>query len=360
MLCIVAFFVVLVASIVSAKYRRLLKTAASCAWKRTTLRPCDSTFRDDVKNSLLAPVALRAPGLVRPASIAIEVIAVVMVLSLVLSLYVLGRSGLNLYVYGTCDKQDTQACALAAQSCSIDTGTPGFWDSALRGDIVGAFGNEFASLGETIGAIPSRLRTWDGADYLSADASFHGGYREGLPVALEVLDPGCRFCAELFRNLLASGITDSHNLSYLPYPIASAFGSRFANSPLIAQHLEAIRMVDAAGTVSGAARGDWFILEQLFTTDAPDGSTRQEWMNEAGEQEARAQLRTWLSEAGYAPEEIDEIEQLAAGEAVAERLAAIRVVVEDEIHTVAIPTLIVGGGLHSGLVDVDTLRRLDR
>ena len=99
MVCIIAFLVVLVLSAVSAKYRRLLGTAWGCAWRRVTLRPCDTTFREDVKNSMLAPLAVRAPRLVRPASIAIEVIAALMVVSLVVSLYLLGRSGLNLQVF---------------------------------------------------------------------------------------------------------------------------------------------------------------------------------------------------------------------------------------------------------------------
>ena len=138
MVCIVAFVVVLVLSAVSAKYRRLLGRAWGCFARRVTLRPCDTSFRDDVKSSLLAPLAVRAPALVKPASIAIEVVAWVMVLSLIVSLYLLGRSGLNLFVYGTCDKQDTQACSLAAQACSIEGQGPGFWASIGSGDVIGA------------------------------------------------------------------------------------------------------------------------------------------------------------------------------------------------------------------------------
>lgn len=129
MVCVVAFLVVLVLSAVSAKYRALLGRAWGCVWRKVTFRPCDTTFREDVKNSLLAPLAIRHPRWVKPASVAIEIVAWLMVLSLIVSLYLLGRSGLNLFVYGTCDKQDTQACALAAESCSIDGGTPTFGDS---------------------------------------------------------------------------------------------------------------------------------------------------------------------------------------------------------------------------------------
>jgi hypothetical protein len=34
-----------------------------------------------------------------------------------------------------------------------------------------------------------------------------------------VLDPGCRFCAELFRNIEESGFADTHNVTYLAYPM---------------------------------------------------------------------------------------------------------------------------------------------
>ncbi|WP_315551788.1 MULTISPECIES: hypothetical protein [Microbacterium] len=360
MVCIVAFVVVLVLSAVSAKYRRLLGRAWGCFARRVTLRPCDTSFRDDVKSSLLAPLAVRAPALVKPASIAIEVVAWVMVLSLIVSLYLLGRSGLNLFVYGTCDKQDTQSCALAAEACSIGSETPGFWESIGRGDVFGAFGNEFGSVGQTIAAIPSRLKTWDAAEYTAANATYLGGYRDGLPVALEVLDPGCRFCAELFRNIEESGFADTHNVTYLAYPISSGFGSKFPNSPLVASYLAATQAFEAERAGLSGTTGDWYILEQLFTGQNAGGTGWQEWMNEADADDARARLQDWLRDAGYTDAEVTAIDRLAASDAVAETLAHTRRVVEDDIQTVAIPTLIAGGRLHAGLADADTLRDIGR
>ncbi|MBN9176929.1 MAG: hypothetical protein J0I43_06135 [Microbacterium sp.] len=356
MVCIVAFFVVLVLSAVSAKYRKLLGKAWGCFSRRVTFRACDTSFRDDVKTSMLAPLAIRAPRLVKPASIAIEVLAWLMVLSLVVSLYLLGRSGLNLFVYGTCDKQDTQACTLAAQACSIGGSEPGFWESVGHGDVLGAFGREFASVGDTISTIPSRLREWDAAEFASPDATYLGGYVAGRPVALEVLDPGCRFCAELFRNMRASGFDETHNVTYIAYPIDGGFGPKFANSPLIASYLTAIRAWEAAHGTTTAETGDWYILEQLFTTVADDGRSTQEWMNAATPEEATARLQEWLSADGYAADAVAQIAVLAASPETAATLRAGRTVVEDDIRTVAIPSLIAGGRLHSGLVDVDALR----
>lgn len=359
MVCVVAFFVLLVLSAVSAKYRRFLGAGWNCFARRVTFRACDTTFRDDVKNRMLAPLAVRSPRLVKPASIAIEVLAWVMVLSLIVSLYLVGRSGLNLFVYGTCDKQNAQACSLGAQACSIDGGAPGFWASIGSGDVLGAFGREFASVGDTIATIPSRLKTWDAADYASADATFLGGYTEGRPIAVEVLDPGCRFCAELFRNMREAGFDDTHNVTYLAYPIETAFGSKFPNSPLIASYLGAVRAFEASRGTSQGQMADWYILEQLFTTDAAGGGTMQEWMNAASAEEATSILHEWLGDAGYTPDEVDELARLAGSDEVAGDLAKTRTVVEDDIRTVTIPALIAGGRLHAGVVDVDTLRGLD-
>lgn len=358
MVCIVAFIVVLVLSAVSAKYRKLLGKAWGCFARRVTFHACDTTFRDDIKSSMLAPLAVRAPRLVKPASIAIEVLAWIMVLSLVVSLSLVGRSGLNLFVYGTCDKQDAQACSLAAQMCSIDGGETGFWESVGQGDVLGAFGGEFASLGETIAAVPSRLKTWDAAEYATTDATYLGGYVSGRPTALEVLDPGCRFCAELFRNMEQVGFDTSHNLTYLVYPIKSELGYKFPNSPLVASYLTAVRMLEADRGGSHGVTADWFVLEQLFTTHAGSQSM-QEWMNDASAEQAAEKLQGWLAEAGLTVEEIAAVVTLAESSDVADALERTRTVVEDEIRTLAIPSLIGGGRLHSGLADLDTLRGLD-
>lgn len=355
MLCIVAFFVVLVASAVSAKYRKLLGRASGCAWRRVTLRPCDASFGDDVKSSMLAPLALRAPRLVRPASITIDVAAWVTVVSLVVSLYIVATSALNLAVYGTCDKQNAEACTLSAQACGVGSETPEFWASIASGDVVGAFGNEFASVADTVQAIPSRLKTWDAAEYAPATATYLGGYREGLPTAIEVIDPGCKYCAQLFRNIEESGFAETHNLTYVVYPIQTWDVPKFANSPLVARYLTAVQTMEQ-DAAAGGTTPDWHILEQIFTGERADGTSWQTWLNEdATAAEAEAQLQTWLAEAGYDAEQVAEAARLAASDDVAASMDEGRRVVEDEIRTVAIPAFIANGRLHAGVVEVDAL-----
>lgn len=360
MLCIAAFFVVLVLATVSAKYRKLLGRAWGCFSRRVTLRPCDSSFRDEVKDSILAPVALRAPRLVAPASVAIEVVAWLMVLSLVVSLYIVARSGLNLAVYGTCNKQDPVACSLSStQGCGIGSSEPSFGESFLSGDVVGAFGNEFSDLADTVAAVPGTFRTWEATDYVVPGASYLGGYREGLPTALEVIDPGCQFCGRLFREVEGSGFAERHNVTYIVYPIGMGLAPRFQHSPLVAEYLTAVRLLESERGTHATDPTDWFILEQMFTGTRSDGITWQVWFNEhASAAEATAQLHAWLGEAGYDAAGVQEVASLAASEQVAAAIDEGMRVVDEEIRTVTIPSMVAGGKLHKGAVEADVLESI--
>ena len=357
MLCIAAFFVLLVLSAVSAKHRKMLGRAWGCFSRKVTFRPCDTTFREDVENSLLAPLALRSPRLVKPASVAIEVSAWVMVISMVVSLYIVVVSGLNLLAYGTCNKQDPTACSLSsAQGCGIGSEERNFGALLLKGDVVGAFSTEVSDLGDTIMAIPNRFRTWEATDYVPAQASYLGGEREGLPVAVEVIDPGCRFCAQLFRNVKESGFAEANNVTYIVYPIGRDLAPRFRNSPLVAEYLTAIRMTEAGDAARANDPTDWMILERIFTGQQTDGTSWQVWFNEqATRDEARDQLHRWLTEAGYSPSQVEQVGALASSELVDAAITEGMRVVEEDIRTMTIPSLVSGGKLHRGVVEVADL-----
>ena len=358
MLCIAAFVVLVVLGAVSAKYRKLLRRAWSCVARRMTFRPCDSTFREDVKTSLLAPLALRAPRWVKPASVAIEVTAWIMVLSLVVSVYLLVRSGLNLFVYGTCDRATPDSCSLSSTlGCSVDSDAPSFWDQVTDGDVIGAFRDEFAALGETIATVPSRLRTWDAAEHAPTYASFLGGYTDGRATSLEILDPGCVFCGVLFENIEASGLAEATNVTYIVYPIEIGGMPRYANSPLIARYLTAIRVLEHDGAPA-ADPTDWAILRHVFTGRTDDGVRWQDWFLTASPDDARARLDAWLAEAGYDDAALAEVAALADSDQVAELLAEGRRIVDEDVRTVTVPTLIAGGSLHRGAVEIEVLEKI--
>lgn len=353
MFCIAAFIVLLVLGAFSARYRRYLSRAWGCTVRRVTFRPCDTSFSQDVRDRLLAPVAAWRPGLVRPAALAIEIGALLIVITTVWSLYVVAKGGLNLWVYGTCDKADPQGCSLGAEACSIGDATPSFLDSLMRLDIVGAIGNEVADVAESIAAIPDRLRTWDAAEYLPPNVTWRTGYDPARPTALEIVDPGCSACAELASNMLQAGFGERYNLAYIAYPIPDPIGTKFANSGLVVRYLEALRLHPLEGA---AMPLDWQVLERIMTGTDPTGVAWQTVINEATTEEATALLHAWLAEMGLGPQAIDTIARAAASAEVAAIVDTNTRLVRERIGTRKIPTLIFDGGRHDGLVGVDALR----
>lgn len=352
MFCIAAFVILAVLAVFSAKYRRALAKSWQCTSRRLTLRPCDTGFRDDAKARLLAPLAIRYPALVLPAGIALDVLSWLLILTTVWSLYTATKASANLVAYGTCAPSNAASCSLGAEACSIDSGEPEFWDSIVAGDLVGAVTRELAGFGAAFAAIPARLRDWRAEDFIPADATFHSTADASLPVAIEIIDPGCSVCRQLFRNMLESGFLDTHAVTYIAYPIPSPDGgTKFPNSTLVASVLQAIRMTPALAAQSA----DWGILERIFTGEV-DGVPAQEVINEASGARTAEILRGWLAELGADDAQIDAVLRLAASPAVAAALEANAVVVRDEIDTVKIPTLITDGRRYDGLVSVDALR----
>ena len=360
MVCIVSFFVLLILSAVSRKHRKLLRKGWHCFSHRVTFRPCNTTFREEIKTSLLAPLALRAPKAVRPASIAIEVGAWVTVVSMVITAYIVVQGGLNLIAFGTCNRQNPEACVLGGQVCGVPDETPTFWESLTSGDVVGAVRNEATAWGETFQALPNRFRNWDAENYLPEYASFRGGYTEGLPLAIEVIDPGCVFCAELSRNIADADLTRTHNVAYISYPILFNGGqAQFPNSPLVSRWLAAIQIAEH-GTERAQDPADWFILDRIFSEELAMATGGQFWLNELAQpDEVEEQLRTWLTEHGYTPEEVAAVEELVGSQRVLDLLDANRAIVENQIRTVTIPTFIGGGSMHRGVVSVEDLRNLE-
>ncbi|WP_241994525.1 hypothetical protein [Cryobacterium sp. TMT2-10] len=337
---------------VSARYRRYLGKAWNCTLRRVTFRPCDTTFKQDIKDHLLAPLAVRRPGLVGPASVTLEVLAVLVVLTTIWSGYTVVKSGVNLYVYGTCNKQDSASCSLGAEACAIPDQTPTFGESLAEGDVIGAFGNDFASLGKTFSAIPARMQNWDAKDYLPANASYLNPFDEKKETALEVIDPGCTYCLQLFQNIEKAGFDQKQNLTYIAYPIASEDGYKFKNSLLVTQYLEALRLNPLDGAKTPV---DWEILSRIYTEKNEAGVSWQSVINGADPAVATALLQDWSAEFGLSPAQVAEVASVAASDEVAGIIAANTELVEESIHTVKIPSIIFDGRRHDGLVSLDDL-----
>lgn len=352
MVCIAAFILLCALSVfvgvlsifyrpVGKKYWKTFKKAWGCVWKKVRLQKCETGFKDDIKNSILAKVVVKKPKLVKPISIGIEITAVLIVFVTVWSLATAAKSGLALFVYGTCNVSQPSSCSLdASEACTIDSNKEfGFF---------GSIGNWFVEFGEVVMAVPTRLKHWDATQYLPDNYSYYKR-TEGNPVALDILDPGCLVCRESFKRQLESGFFDRYNVALLLYPISddeAESGYKFQNSYVIVRYLEAVRGYKGDGST------EWRMIERIFVESDERGRQYQDAFNGTyGQDEAERRLKDWLREWGYEEKDIEAIAKLAASDHVADVIAKTKETVENEIKTKKIPTIIYDGRRHDGLFE---------
>jgi hypothetical protein len=356
MFCIAAFIVLGLIGIFSASKRQLAKKAWACTLRRVTFRPCDTSFKEEAKNHLLAKVANKTPRLVKAADIGIEVASFLLVIFTIWSLLVVVKSGLNLYVWGTCNPANGSSCSLGSEACSIDQQRKSLWTLTKQGKPYEWFVDEFNSWVDTITNIPNRLKTWQATDYLPQNPSYYNPYDATKPTALEILDPGCSVCAQLFQNIKTAGFENNYNLTYIAYPIpdASAWGQyKFANSYIVVQYLEAIKRQPLATTNTPV---DWQIIERIFSSQDEQGIVYQIKINNLlSNTDAQILLQSWLGEFGYSNEQLATIVADTTSDEVQQIIANNMAIVEDHINTVKIPSLIFNGHRHDGLVNTNDL-----
>lgn len=356
MVCIAAFVIFAVLGLFSARYRHLARKAWACVLKRVTFKPCDINFQEEVKSRLLGKLILRAPRVARFVDRWSGVLSFLFVAVSLWSLVVVVNSGLNLLVYDTCDRNDVESCALAGEACGITSGSPGLWAAVREGQVVTWAAGAVGGFAETLSRIPDRLTTWDPRQYVSSANTYYRPYDPRKATALEIIDPGCRFCAKLFRNIKATGFADRYNLTYLVYPIPDrkeAGGYRFARSLLIASYLEAVKQVPrSAGTPA-----DWQILERLFIgRDAANVPYQTLFNTIYTAPEAEDMLLVWLAEIGYGEAERAEIQAASRSDEIRTSLSRQREIVERQIRTVKIPTIMFDGRRYDRAVGPDTLQ----
>jgi hypothetical protein len=353
MFCIAAFIILLLVGIVSAKYRRYVGKAWRCVWRKVTFRPCDTSFKEEFKGRLLARVAIKKPRLVKPAGIGLEIVSWLIVILTVWSLFVAVKSGVNLYVYSTCNPSNAASCSLGGETCSIETNQLNFIDSVKQFKIHAWFINEFREFNEAVAAIPTRIQNWQPEEYLPANVTYLNKYDTSKPTALEIIDPGCNVCQKLFNNIKTTGFDERYNLAYIAYPISSDGSYRFTNSLLITQYLEAIRL---HAVKQNGMPVDWKILVRIFTESDETGYQYQSKFNSGlNHNEAVALLDKWLEEFGYNSDQIASIKQTSMSDQVTEIISNNKNLVENRIKTVKIPTIIFDGRRHDDLVSVDRL-----
>lgn len=355
MICIAAFIILAVAVLSIPVLRIINKKAADTVWKlfkkavycftrRATFRKCDSTFKDDVKNSMLRKVVIKHPKAVKPLGITIEILSVLIILVTVWSLLVGAKSGLALFVYGTCDITTPAACSLdSSESCSIDGNQIDFWQDPL-----GWTGNWFVEFGEAFAAIPVRLQHWDAKQFIPENAQFFNVEDPNKPYALDIFDPGCIVCRKSFNNQLDSGFFDRYNVAFMVYVIKGEDGPKYKNSLIVASFIEATRNTRLVGSQPPA---EWQIIKRLFTENDP--KLLIDFQTAFNEYYDNDQVKTiltgWLTDFGYNK---TQIQRIIADANSAETLRIIennRDIVENQIRTRKIPTMIFDGRRHDGL-----------
>lgn len=357
MFCIAAFIVLAIISIFSVRYRKLAKKAWDCTLRRVTFRACDTSFKEETKSKLLSHVAKRTPRLVKAADIGIEIASFALVILTIWSLLTALNAGLNLFVWGTCTPSEASACSLTSETCSIDKAQISFWDYLKQGkpfDWVASRAGDFAN---TIANIPTRLQNWNANDYLPQNVSYYHAKDESKPVAVEIIDPGCSVCGHLFRNIKDAQFENKYNLAYIAYPIKNPYTTgeyKFANSYTVTSYLESIKLHQLGGLTTPA---DWQILERIFTWKNTDDIYYQILINTLMDKTQTIDLiHTWLVDIGYSADQIKQIDTDASSQTVIDIINQNYKIVEDQIKTVKIPTIIFGGQRHEGLADVSSLK----
>lgn len=109
-LCLIAWIVLGVMGIFSAKYRSYAKESFSCVFKTITLRKCDSDFDQKIKMKISGGLQKLHPFLARVFYQNYQLISWIFVILFFSSLIYSGYSLYNLAVFGTCEPTNPAAC----------------------------------------------------------------------------------------------------------------------------------------------------------------------------------------------------------------------------------------------------------
>ena len=351
MTCIAAFIILAIAGVfvafisifkpkVGKRYLKMLKKSWGCFGKRITLQKCETGFGDEVKNSVLSRVLLKSPKLVKPLSIAIEVLSVLLVVVTIWSVVESAKAGLALWSLGTCNVKHAEACTLGSEVCSID-------DNSEPQNPIEAIGFWFSDWGEIFGAIPDKFRGWDVNQFDFAGIEVG----EGDLKAIDIFDPGCIVCLQSFRAQLESGFFDNGKTLLVPFPIQDNEGKfKYPNSKLIVGYVFGADKADAK-TADGK-KVSYEIVRRIYVDKADVDGIEYPYQNMFNEfysaEEAEAKLKEWLVEYGLDEETQTKISEFAHSDEYEEIVKKNNNIVVNDIHAKGIPTMIYDGGKHIG------------
>lgn len=113
MFCIIAFIVLGIISIFSASHRELAKEAFDCVFRRITLRPCNTGFKEKMKARLVGKLLKRSAVAAKLFNRHFELLSWILFITTVLSIFWTGKGLYNYYMYGSCNGLNKSGfCAL--------------------------------------------------------------------------------------------------------------------------------------------------------------------------------------------------------------------------------------------------------
>lgn len=346
MVCIAAFIIlaligVFVAGIsifkpkVGKAYLKMLKKSWGCLWKKVRLQKCETGFKEDVKNTLLSKIMLKHPKWVKPLSVLIEILSIIIVLIAVWAILTAIKSLLALWVLGSCNVTKPSACSLGAEVCSIDESEPS--------NPIEATGRWFTEWGEIFEAIPDKFKTYNADDYNFNYIDMSGNDDGSLDTVIDIFDPGCSVCMISYRNQKSAGFFDEHNVRLVPFAIQDADGTyKFHNSEIIVRYMFAAEQIKSGLSLT--------IIDKIFTGKNSEGvSYQNKFKDDYSYEEAVNKLESWLIQSGLDENGIAEIRQIVNYPETFEKMVENKNIIEGELRVKGIPTIIIDGKKHTGL-----------
>ncbi len=379
MLCILAFVIFLLCFPILGffpEYRQLFARSWQCVVKKATLKPCDINLGEELKNKFLGKIIFKYPKFAKFLDKTFTFWAFLFVVINVWSLVSVSLSGLNLWVYDTCDPASGESCSLSGEACGVSSGQISLPDAISQNKLGEWVVSPFQTFAQTVSRVPDRFQTWQPTNYLTENSTFYNGFNFDTKatnspeqikefnqkIALEIIDPGCKFCKELFKNIKQAGFEQKYNLTNLLYPIpdkTTASGYKFQHSVLRAKYLEAVKKMtpEKQNTEQKNIPADWQLLEKLFTLPGVKQATLQEEFNLMyNETQAKAKLAELLIEIGFSVDQIREIEQKANSAEISQSLERQKDIVENRVRTIKIPTIMFGGRRYDRLLSPEQLK----
>ena len=346
MVCIAAFIIlaligvfVAIVSIFKPKvgkaYWKLFKKAWGCLWKKVRLQKCETGFKEDVKNTILSRVIVKHPKWVKPLSVIMEVISVIIVAVAVWALLTAIKSLLALWALGSCNVTKPSACSLGAEVCSIDESEPA--------NVFEATGRWFTEWGEIFEAIPDKFKNYSADDYDFNYVTVLTKDDADKPVVVDIFDPGCSVCMISYRNQKESGFFEKNDVRLVPFAIQNTDDSyKFANSEIIVRYMFAVEQIRSGLAVS--------LMDHIFTEKDEDGVSYQTLFNDYySREEVIKVLEGWLKDGGLDKDQIKEIRKIVDYPETATKMSENRNIIENELKIKGIPTMIYDGKRHTGL-----------